>query len=150
MTRTLTGHAGNVVVTSAALYVWNCDDCGVLMGVDNAWLEARRKDAGTIYCPNGHKLSYSKSEADIQRERAEVAEAAAKAQRNRAQQAEEAARYQRRRVAALRGHLTRMRNRIAAGVCPVPGCQRTGLTQTLRHIQSQHPDWLHEHPEVTE
>ena len=46
---------------------------------------------------------------------------------------------------AYRGHLTRMRNRIAAGVCPVPGCRRTGLTQTLRHIASQHPEWLAEH-----
>lgn len=133
------------------LYVEECCACGMVFAMPSDWQQVRRRQRDTFHCPAGHAQHYTgKTPEQQQRERAEQAEAAAAAERRRATQAEEAARYQRRRVAALRGHLTRMRNRIAAGVCPVPGCQRTGLTQTLRHIRTKHPDWLHDHPEVSE
>lgn len=38
-----------------------------------------------------------------------------------------------------------IKNRIAKGVCPVPGCRRSGFTKVMAHIASKHPDWAAEH-----
>jgi uncharacterized C2H2 Zn-finger protein len=43
----------------------NCCVCGVVFGVPDFFLEARRKDKKTFYCPNGHNLSYTESSQDV-------------------------------------------------------------------------------------
>lgn len=52
---------------------------------------------------------------------------------------------ERRSAAALRGHITRLKNRIVAGVCPVPGCKRSGFSNVMRHVASKHPEWHADH-----
>lgn len=131
---------------TVTLYVQECCNCGLVFGVAEDFDTRRRKDHKSFCCPAGHWQSYTgPTEAQKQRSRAEAAE-------RRAEQAESTARRQRERAertersnSALKGHLTRMKNRIAAGVCPVPGCKRTGLTQTMRHIATKHPQWHAEH-----
>ena len=145
----LAAEQGFTYPTKGDLAVQTCCACGILFAVDGDYDRRRREDHKDFHCPNGHPQHYTgKTEAQRQRQRAEQAEAkAARLQAHADQQAAEIG-YQQRRASALKGHLTRMRRRIAAGVCPVPGCQRTGLTQTLRHIAAKHPDWLHDHPDV--
>lgn len=129
------------------LYVIECghEGCGIVFAMPDDYDDRRRRDGKTFYCPNGHGRAYLETEEKRLRKRLDAAE-------RRASQAEETARSQRERAAkaersaiAYRGHLTRMKNRIANGVCPVPGCKRTGLIQTMRHIATKHPRWAAEH-----
>lgn len=104
------------------------------------------RDVRGIFCPLGHQhvpsgpgaAKRDRDRADAAERRAEMAEATARRQRERAERLE-------RSRAALKGHLTRARKRIANGVCPVPGCHRSGFTAVMRHIAAKHPDWLHDH-----
>lgn len=125
----------------------SCSECGLLWAMPETYVNRRRNDGRLFYCPNGHGQLYRETEEDRQRKRAS-------AERRRADNAENAARIQRERAererrtaVALRGHLTRMKNRIANGICPVPGCKRSGFTNVMRHVASKHPDWHHDHAE---
>lgn len=131
----------------ADLEVLSCSECGLLWAMPETYVNRRRNDGRLFYCPNGHGQLYRETEEDRQRKRAS-------AERRRADNAENAARIQRERAererrtaVALRGHLTRMKNRIANGICPVPGCKRSGFTNVMRHVASKHPDWHHDHAE---
>jgi len=141
---------GTFYEVATDLRVEECGVCRVVFAYPAEHYRQANADHDVwFWCPNGHKLHYlGKTQEEQQRERAERAEALASRRLAAFDQERAMTASARRSAAALRGHLTRMKNRIAAGVCPVPGCQRTGLTQTLRHIQTKHPDWLHEHPEV--
>lgn len=137
--------SGYRYAVKADFEILDCSACGVPFGAPRAYLDRRRNDGQSFYCPNGHGQSWRETEADRQRKRAEEAERNARGWREVADATDRNLAAERRTASALRGHLTRMRNRIAAGVCPVPGCHRTGLTQTRRHIETKHPDWWAEH-----
>jgi hypothetical protein len=98
----------------------------------------RASDPGetkSVYCPLGHRWHYTgKSEATVQRERAEAAERRARANRDLLE-AEE------RSHAATRGHLTRVKNRVEHGVCP--HCNRS-FQDLRRHMRSKHKAELRE------
>lgn len=127
------------------LVVWECPSCGIVYGIPRHFVDELRSNGGHYYCPNGHHLSWDETDADRERKKREAAE-------RRAEQAEQAARYQRERAEreersarAFKGHLTRIRKRISEGVCPVPGCRRSGFVKVRAHIASKHPGWLAEH-----
>lgn len=139
MTETLT-YTGDLVVTSC----W----CGISLGLPSSLYRKMQADSSTsAYCPLGHTFIYGKNEADRQRERAERAEADARRARASATAARDQASAAHRSAIAYKGHATRLRNRIAAGVCPVAGCRRS-FANVRAHIEGQHPDWAHEHPEA--
>jgi hypothetical protein len=47
-----------------------CVRCGCIFGVPSGYLDGRRLDKESFYCPNGHSMSYNDSEADkLRRER---------------------------------------------------------------------------------
>lgn len=127
------------------LTIKECPSCGIVYGIPQDFNDKRFNDGGNWFCPNGHSLVFKQTESQKQARKAEAAE-------RRATNAENAARYQReragaeqRRASAYKGQATRIRNRIAAGVCPVPGCRRSGFTQIMRHIEAKHPSWVAEH-----
>jgi hypothetical protein len=133
----------------ATLAVEECCRCGVAFGIpadlQRAFLDDRNR---YFYCPNGHRQHYlGKSAEQKERERAERAEALAErrlasmyAARDQAAAAERSAR-------TLKGHVTRLRNRIAAGICPVPSCRRNFLDVKV-HIATEHPAWAHDHADA--
>lgn len=112
-----------------------CKDCGVSFGLSSQFVETRRDDHRTWYCPNGHGWCY-KAESDIERERQRRISAEA-----RAAQAEDRVDILKRQRAAAKGQLTKLRNRIANGVCP--WCKRS-FSNILAHIDTQHPDHAEE------
>lgn len=125
------------------LVVWECPSCGIVYGIPDEFADDLRRTGGGYYCPNGHFLSWHESEADRERkkreaaeQRAASAEATARRQRERAEQAERSQR-------ALRGVVTRTKNRTSKGVCPVDGCGRH-FANLQRHMHTQHPDYVHE------
>jgi hypothetical protein len=142
---TIDAKRGYIYPQTVQLLVWECNGCGIVYGVPEEWATAKRKAGGSVCCPNGCRASYTQSEASRQRQRAERAE-------RQAENAENAARIQRvraeaeqRRASAYKGQATKIRNRIAQGVCPVPGCRRSGFSQVMRHIEAKHPSWAAEH-----
>ena len=127
------------------LIVWECPSCGIVYGVPEYFANALREVGGGYYCPNGHRLRWSETDADKERKRAERAERELRFSQDALTREQDRAERERRTAVALRGHLTRMRNRISNGVCPVPGCKRSGFTNVMRHVAAKHPAWHHEH-----
>jgi len=116
--------------------------CGINYAIpqtlETQLLDHRASDPGptkSVYCPLGHSWHYTgKSEATVQRERAEAAERRAKASRDLLA-------HEERSHAATRGHLTRTKKRVAHGVCPC--CNRT-FQQLSRHMANKHPEYVAE------
>lgn len=125
--------------------VHTCPNCAVTYAATTDFFSRMQRESGTWYCPNGHPVVFTKSE--LQKTKEELA----RVERDRAwyekreRDSRKDAEQMRRRNAALRGHLTRMRTRIANGVCPVPGCKRSGFKKVQDHLATKHPDWLAEH-----
>ena len=125
---------------ATTFYVQACPrvGCGVMFGIEDEYDDQRRADAGSFYCPNGHSMSYGKSEADKLREKlAAVERMHAMAQTtitHLSDQCEAAERSAR----AQRAANTRLRRRVADGVCPC--CQRS-FANLARHMAGQHPDY---------
>lgn len=139
MPKTLT-YTGQLVVVKC----W----CGIQLAVPSSlYAHAQESSKNAIYCPLGHTFVYRETEADRERERAKAAERALERARIREQATLDQLDAERRSSAAYRGWITRYRNRIAAGVCPVDNCRRN-FANVARHIERMHPDWAHEHPEA--
>ena len=122
--------------------------CGQTFGMTTSFYRQVRASHETWYCPSGHPRAYL-GESAVEREqrlrkRAEESARFARASRDAALDQAEAAE---RSARAFKGHVTRLRNRIANGVCPVPSCRRS-FENVRRHITGQHPEWAHEHPEA--
>jgi len=129
------------------MYVSDCPNCGVVYGITRAYELRRREDGKNFYCPNGHSGSFGESEiAKAQRLQA-AAERRETSARIRATAAYDQAQAAERSARAYRGHLTRMKNKITAGVCPVGNCRRH-FDNVQGHILTEHKSWVAEHPEV--
>jgi hypothetical protein len=125
-----------------------CCTCGVVFGMPKALWKTCRNEKQTFYCPNGHGQSYKQSEADRLKAQLLKAEQAAEAARLTAErerrwrhEAYDQARHLERRVAAQRGVTTRMKNRVANGVCPC--CNRT-FANLARHMNTKHKGFVAE------
>jgi hypothetical protein len=125
-----------------------CISCFVRFGVPKGFTAARRQDKRSFYCPNGHSMSYTRSTADELRDQlaakereAQNAKAEAERERRWRIEAREDQRALERRLAAQRGVTTRMKNRVANGVCPC--CNRT-FVNLQRHMASKHAGFVAE------
>lgn len=118
-----------------------CPVCSVDYGLGEVFLKQRREDHATWYCPNGHPSWFppGTSEAEKAIKERDAARELARREAQRRQRAEQEARtaeYQRR---AAKGQLTKLRNRIANGVCP---CCNRSFANVRRHIADQHPEFV--------
>ena len=116
-----------------------CSECGVPFALEAGYMRQRRDDHGTFHCPNGHRQYYpGKSDAERERERAEILERRlANAQENaRIARAEQIT--TKRKLSAARGQLTKTKNRVAKGVCP---CCNRSFANVARHMAGQHPNY---------
>jgi hypothetical protein len=129
------------------LFVTDCPSCGVVYALTAEYEQRRREDGNGWKCPNGHDISFGKSEATRERERADDAVKRAQSARTAQFAAQDQANAAERSARAYRGHLTRLRKRISNGVCPVGDCHRN-FANVLAHISKQHPQWADAHPEV--
>lgn len=132
---------------TGTLTITRCGVCEIPHAVPTEMYDDRLDNGGNWYCPSGHRLHFVETksqklerEASAAKRQAEFARSAARAARDQANAAERSAR-------AYKGHATRLRNRIANGVCPVTGCRRH-FDNVQAHIQGQHPEWVAAHPDV--
>ena len=123
---------------TGTLTVMDCPNCGMTFGVTAEFEQRRRGDGGSFHCPLGHSMSFKanreaalKRDLQYERDRAEREARRAASAEGRAQRAENS-----RRV--TKGHLTRVKRRVAHGVCPC--CNRT-FKDLAAHMTTKHPDF---------
>jgi len=124
--------------TTYEVITCSADGCGVQFAITEAFANRRRDDRRSFQCPWGHTMSYGENDLDRERKRTtrlqaklDQAQAEILTQRERRDHADRSA-------AAYKGHLTRIKNRIAAGVCP---CCRRPFAAVMRHMRGQHPEF---------
>ncbi len=120
------------------MIVWECPNCGIVHGIPRSFADECRKDGTRYYCPNGHSLGWHDTDLDRERKRGDRMQSRAVAAERSSERNRQLAEFERRSAAAHKGHMTRLRNRIANGVCP---CCSRSFTNVARHIASQHPDY---------
>jgi uncharacterized Zn finger protein (UPF0148 family) len=125
---------------AADLWVSDCPECGIVFGIPTEMQKRRRKDGKEFYCPNGHGMSWHKTEADKEKEKRERAERQLAQERAWRDQAEAEAAHEKRRRAAAQGQVTKMKKRTGKGVCPVVGCKRH-FANLEAHMESKHPEY---------
>ena len=115
-----------------SLEVTSCARCGVEFGLTADYIARRRKDGNGFHCPNGHSLTFGKSEADKLREQLRQTQAQVTHQIDQRVAAQ-------REVRQLKDAAKQQRRRTAAGVCP---CCKRSFAQLRRHIAAKHPEQL--------
>lgn len=123
---------------TGTLHILTCGVCSIAHAVPVELYRDRLDNGGDWWCPNGHKLHFITTEKDKLEEQL----AREKRLRGWSEASLVSARDQ---LAAtersLRGHKaakTRIKNRIAAGVCP---CCGRSFQNLRRHMDGQHPDF---------
>jgi hypothetical protein len=124
------------VTTTAytTLATTDCIACGVVFGMPEDMLQARREGGGSFWCPNGHSLSYAKPEVQRLREQLD-------ASRRNADFWRDQEKRERQSHAATKGILTKTKKRVGNGVCP---CCKRHFVNLERHMQGQHPGYATE------
>ncbi len=118
-----------------------CCSCAISFAMPTDYQRRRRDDHELFYCPVGHPQHYTGA---TEVERLKRLNESAERRVRLAQQSErfyrDLARTERRSAAAHKGHVTRIRNLVAKGICPVAGCRRN-FTNVREHMATQHPDF---------
>lgn len=131
----------NTLLDTSTLVIEECCNCHTRFAMTEELQDQRRRDHKSFYCPNGHGQSYV-GETEEQRLRRQLD--SARMDRTWYRDQLEASE---RSKAAIKGHLTRARNKIANGVCPVGNCRRH-FDNVQEHIASEHPQWHVTDPET--
>lgn len=108
-----------------------CGKCGIHWAAPAHFLEERRSDGKTFWCPNGDPRVYRESTEDKLKRELERKQQVIDAANARAATAE------REKSTISKAH-KRMRIRVMNGVCPC--CDRT-FQNLMKHMQTQHPDF---------
>jgi transposase-like protein len=125
------------VAVQIKLTMLDCASCGMVFGVTTELEKRRREDGKSFFCPNGHSNFFVENELD--KARKEVKRLQDESERRRQLWRDEQAAHDAtlKSLAATKGHLTRTKKYIAAGVCPY--CHRH-FSALERHMASKHPD----------
>lgn len=110
-----------------------CYSCNTLFAMQDDLYETRLKDGRSFYCPIGHSQIFTGRRDELQKLKEDNQRL-----NSRAAWAEQEAKAAKRERTAIKGQLTKTRNRIANGVCPC--CHRT-FKQLAAHMGNKHPDF---------
>lgn len=83
-----------------------CANCGVQFGMPTILISSRRKDGESIFCPNGHSLSFGDGENEKLRQELEYIN-------GRLSEDNEEIIGQKKQISTLKGQLTKLKNRIS-------------------------------------
>jgi hypothetical protein len=112
--------------------VIECGECGVVFALSDEFMDQRKQDHRTWYCPNGHQRHYpgESREEKLKRQLDRTSRQLSSTQ--------SALVVTKRQKAAAKGQLTKTRRRVANGVCPC--CNRT-FADLAAHMHGQHPEY---------
>jgi len=131
--KTLEDKMTTIVTNMVTIY---CYKCGIAFCVTKDFNEKRLENRNKeFWCPAGHGQVYTgKSDLDKIKEQLRRSEL-------ETEQAERELKATRRSRTALRGQITKTKNRISKGVCP---CCNRQFTNMQRHMETKHPDYAEE------
>lgn len=133
---------GSTIHATTSFYVDTCCSCGMQFAMPTEFNNIRRNDHKAFYCPSGHSQSYqSESESEkLRRERDRLAQRIAERddEIKRQRELREAAERQ---LSAAKGRVTKIKNRVAKGVCP---CCNRQFSNLHRHMTTEHPTFTAE------
>jgi hypothetical protein len=120
------------MLDTSTLVIEECCDCHTRFAMTSQLRAARYADHKAFYCPNGHGQSYvgETEEAKLRRQ-LKAAKSDATWTRDQLEASE-------RSKAAIKGHLTRARNKLAKGQCPC--CDQT-FGNVREHMKARHPEY---------
>lgn len=127
---------------SRVLVAEDCCNCGITFGMPKDFQQHKIANKTSFYCPNGHAQSYV-GQTDSQKAR-EAEAKALRLERDRDYWMGEERKEREGRVAAehreraQKAAKTRLKNRVAKGVCP---CCKRHFANVQKHIEGQHPDF---------
>ncbi|MDN5726081.1 MAG: hypothetical protein L0G99_09160 [Propionibacteriales bacterium] len=119
-------------VVEQRFVIITCCRCYFEFGMPETMYERVTKNHSDWYCPNGHAQHFT-GKTEEERLREEVT-----FQRGRAKSWQDQATQNEARRRAEKAAKTRIRNRIAQGVCP---CCKRSFVDMQRHIEGQHPEF---------
>lgn len=122
------------VKRTVALIELTCYRCNIDFSMAEWFYERCKQYGETFYCPRGHGQVFRSPEVTRLRKQVEQLEA----QKTHLADQRDAAE---RSLSAQRGQNTKLRKRIANGVCP---CCHRSFTNLARHMAGQHPDYAEE------
>jgi hypothetical protein len=108
-----------------------CIKCGVDIVMPAYMYDHRLKDQTNFYCPNGHPQRFI-GETEEQKLRKLV-----KTERRWREQEQQRVREVEAKLSAIKGVVTRLKNRAAAGLCT---CCNRSFQNLKRHMEIKHPD----------
>jgi len=123
--------------TETTTYVTEtCCNCGVVFAMTRGFYDMKRKDGSWFYCPNGHRQWYTDS---LDKEK-KIRDLERRLNRERANHDQTRAEldYTERSRRSARGHVTRLKKRMASGKCP---CCHEEFSDLKEHMEDQHPEY---------
>ena len=121
------------------LVAMECINCGITFAFPASYNARLRETHANFYCPNGHAQAYlGKTEAEklrdeLKREQERITRLQSSVEfwKGREQTKE-------RSLRAHKGIVTKLRKRIAHGVCP---CCHRKFKDLRDHMRTEHPEW---------
>ncbi len=110
----------------------NCGDCGGTYAINERYRRQKQEVGGFWNCPYC-KCSWGFTEGENTRLKRELEQ-----ERKRKEWAQQEAKLSENRRRAAVGQVTKIKNRVAKGVCPC--CNRT-FQNLMKHMKTQHPDF---------
>lgn len=108
-----------------------CGKCGVMWAMPTRFIEARRKDGKSFYCPNGDPRVYRTTTEDLLKQQLERERQVREAAEARAGSAEK-------NLAQVARAHRKMRERVMNGVCP---CCNRSFGNLREHMKTKHPEF---------
>lgn len=132
------------MIDTSVLVIEECYKCHIRFAMpEDMQRRCLRDHSISFYCPSGHGQVYTGETKEQKLERQlRYANSDATRWRDNYEASE-------RSKAALKGHLTRARNKIAKGTCPVPECGQH-FANVREHMKFKHPDYSITDPETGE
>jgi hypothetical protein len=118
--------------------VLDCAHCGMVYGIPEDFVDRRRKDHKTFYCPSGHTQSFIQETTEEQLKR-QLAGA-----KGNLRFKEELLETERKRSAAYKGIANKQKKAHLTGTCPVCEEHLDSAKRLTAHIKSKHPDYTGE------
>ena len=135
MTTTIRNQQGLVYGVTVRMTTEICYSCAMPFEMPEAFHDRAIADHSiTFYCPAGHGQRFS-GKTEAQKLQGQLDRAKARETSLRDQYEAE-----KRSASAYKGQVTRVRNLVAKGICPVAGCRRN-FTNVREHMATQHPDF---------
>lgn len=134
---------------SGTLVIETCCRCAINFAMPAELRDACLRDhSKSFYCPVGHGQAFVGETAEQKLKRQlEQARTNTRWYSDQLTSTSRDLRAEQRSKAALKGHLTRARNKIAAGNCPVPDCGQH-FSNVREHMKFKHPDYQLTDPET--